>query len=212
MDFPEPLCRPASKGCLRRRTELRTILAVGEDAQLLKTRAEVLRETGANVLCSRGASALTFINEWEFDLIVLCHSVEERHAKQIAETANKEGSKTLTLLLVSEVMRDKQYDGIEFDARTFVDPDCLIRSVDELLNRHERHGAAQMLQDRQIKLLTDRKRPTNYPADIAARRAFLVGAWVPDVDGSDASHSVERRGNKDASTVCRIARKRGNQG
>lgn len=112
-----------------------TILAISEDFQLLKTRAEVLRETGANIVCSTGAAALKFIAEWEFSLIVLCHSVSYRDAVQITEAAHGHGSKTMVLLLVSDAVREQPYDRIGFDAKSTGEPACLIRSATELLNR-----------------------------------------------------------------------------
>ena len=154
-----------------------TILSVGEDFDLLKTRAEVLRRTGANVVCSTGAAALKFIAEWEFDLIVLCHSVQQRDALPITEAAHANGSKTLVLSLVSEtagMSQEQQYAGVNCDAKAFVEPDCLIRSVSELLNRQTRYGPAQIFADRQSKSHPRRKRPESCPADIAARKALLV--------------------------------------
>ena len=72
-----------------------TILTIGEDSLLLKTRAEVLSKSGSNVVCSNSASALKFIEEWEFDLVVLCHSVGRAEAMQITDAAHHQGSKTL---------------------------------------------------------------------------------------------------------------------
>lgn len=151
-----------------------TILSVGEDFDLLKTRAEVLRRTGANVLCSTGATALKFIAEWEFDLIVLCHSVRQRDALPITEAAHAHGSKTLVLSLVSETSQEQRYAGVNCDAKAFVEPDCLIRSVSELLNRQTRYGSAQIFADRQSKSNPRRKRPEGCPADIAARKALIA--------------------------------------
>jgi DNA-binding response OmpR family regulator len=159
---------------LLREVSMVTILSVGEDFDLLKTRAQVLRKTGANVLCSSAASALKFIAEWEFDLIVLCHSVCRRDALPITESAHARGSKTLVLLLVSEAAGEQQDAGIDYDAKTFVEPDCLIRSISELLNRQTRYSPAKMFADGQSKSSPRRKRPESCPSDIAARRALLI--------------------------------------
>lgn len=150
-----------------------TILAVGEDFDLLRTRAEVLRKTGANVLCSSGATALKFIAEWEFDLVVLGHSVRQQDAERISEAAHRQGSKTLVLLLVSDRMREHEYDGINLDARSFVEPNCLIRSAVELLEQQQaRHpqGAGLMTQSNSS---LAKKKPASYPADISVRRALI---------------------------------------
>jgi DNA-binding response OmpR family regulator len=152
-----------------------TILSVGEDFDLLRTRAEVLRKPGANVLCSTGAAALKFIAEWDFDLIILCHSVRRWDAIRITEAAHRRGSKALVSLLVSDPVEEQEFDGISFDAKTFVEPACLIRSTAELLNRQAPHDPVEMPRDGKIKLHLGRKMPTNYPADIAARRALKAG-------------------------------------
>lgn len=150
-----------------------TILAVGEDFDLLKTRADVLRKTGANVLCSSEAAALKFITEWEFDLVVLGHSVRKEVAQRITDAAHRQGSKTLVLLLVSDRVREQQYDGITLDGRSFVESDCLIRSAVDLLGRQGRRSAAEMPSERRSVSPPARKRPASYPADIANRRALI---------------------------------------
>jgi PleD family two-component response regulator len=166
-------------GALRRRSQLLTILAVGEDNGLLKTRAEVLRKTGANVLCSSGTAAFKYITEWEFDLIVLCHSVPQQDAERISEAAHRKGSKTLVLLLVSDRVHEQDYDGIGLDGRSFVEPDCLIRSASELLARQTRRRPVEMPQVRKAPSPSARKvtsplarKKPSCPADIAARRVL----------------------------------------
>ena len=152
-----------------------TILAVGEDFDLLKTRADVLRKTGANVLCCCAASALKFIAEWEFDLVALCHSVRQRDAEQITEAAHDRGSKTLVLLLVSDHVREQEYEGISLDAKSFVEPNCLIRSAAELLSRQGRQRPVEKtLQEKKIIPALVKKRPASYPAEVASRRALIA--------------------------------------
>jgi DNA-binding NtrC family response regulator len=149
-----------------------TILAVGEDFDLLGTRAEVLRKTGANVLCSSGAAALKFIAEWEFDLIVLGHSVRQQDAERISAAAHRHGSKTLVLLLVSDQMREREYDGIDLDAKSFADPDCLIRSAVTLFGQQQvrlRDAAPRT----QTSSSPAKKKPASLPADISVRRALV---------------------------------------
>lgn len=151
-----------------------TILAVGEDFNLMKTRAEVLRKTGSNVLCCTGGAALKFMAEWEFDLIILCHSVQHADAVQITDAAHGPGSKTKVLQLVSHRLWKQQRAGIKVDAITFVEPDCLVRSVTELLNRRIKHLPVEMPRTAQMKLQPVRKRPQSCPADIAARRTLIA--------------------------------------
>jgi CheY-like chemotaxis protein len=149
-----------------------TILAVGEDFDLLGTRAEVLRKTGANVVCSTGAAALKFIAEWEFDLVVLGHSVRQQDAERISAAAHHQGSKTLVLLLVSDPIREREYDNIDLDAKSFVDPDYLLRSAVTLLGRQKvrPYDAAPRTQTISSPA---QKKPASYPADISVRRALI---------------------------------------
>jgi CheY-like chemotaxis protein len=153
---------------------LLTILAVGEDFELLKTRANVLRKTGANVLCASGATALKFLAEWEFDLVVLGHSVRQEDAKRIEKAAHQMGSKTFVLLLVSDMVGEQEYEGINFDGRSLVQPDCLVRSASELLEQQERRRSAEVTPEKQIISPLARKKPSSHPAEIAARKALIT--------------------------------------
>jgi CheY-like chemotaxis protein len=161
-----------------------TILAVGEDSQLLRSRAGVLRRSGANVVCSTGAAALKLIADWEFNLIVLCHSVTTSDAAQITTAAHSTGSKTLVLLLVAEAVREQSYEGIHFDDRSFIEPDCLIRSATELLNRHTKHGPPQKPSAVKVTLPSFTK-PASVPAEIATRKAIVAQFWRKRRNQSD---------------------------
>ena len=61
-----------------------TILLVGKNDLLLKTRAAVLRTTGAATFCSKAASALAVQQLQRCDLIVLCHTVPEADRVSLA--------------------------------------------------------------------------------------------------------------------------------
>lgn len=150
------------------------ILAVGEDFDLLKTRADVLRKTGANVLCSSGAAAVKFITEWEFDLIVLGHSVRQQDVLRITEAAHREGAKTLVLLLVANRLLEQEYDGIKLDGRSVVEPDCLIRSALDLLGRQGSRPPEETPSEKLIFSPFARKKPASHPADIEARRRLIA--------------------------------------
>lgn len=153
-----------------------TILAVGEDYDLLQTRAEVLRQTGANVLCSSGAAALKYLAEWEFDLVVLGHSVQQWDAERISVAAHRQGSKTLVLLAISNLTQEYDYDGIVIDGKSFVDePGCLVRSATQLLKRQQNVRPSGKPLKTPTKLSPQiKKRPASLPSDISARRAQLI--------------------------------------
>lgn len=53
------------------------ILSVGLDASLLETRHKVLRLTGAEVISARPELAFRLIEEQEFGLVLICHTVPE---------------------------------------------------------------------------------------------------------------------------------------
>ena len=151
-----------------------TILAVGEDFDLLKTRAEILSKTGANVLCSSGAAALKFIAEWEFDLVVLGHTIRQQDAKQITDAAHRQGSKTLVMMLVSEETEMQTFEGIPLDGRSFADPACLIRSASQLLERRQSRHPSEPALKMPVNSSLAKKKPASYPADISVRRAQIA--------------------------------------
>jgi DNA-binding NtrC family response regulator len=151
---------------------LLTILAVGEDTGLLKTRAEVLRKTGANVLCCSGAAALKYITEWEFDLIVLGHTVRQQDADKISEAAHRNGAKTLVLLLIGDKVREGEYKSVNIDAKSFAEPGCLVRSATELLARRVERRPLPVPSVKPIASHLLGKKPASQPAEIAARQSL----------------------------------------
>ena len=151
-----------------------TILAVGEDFDLLKTRAEILRRTGANVLCSSGAAAMKFIDEWEFDVIVLGHSVGEQDAIRITEATHWPGSKTLVLLLVAGETQEPAFEGLNVDSRSFVEPACLLRSVAQLLERQQGPRPSEAVFKRPTNSPLFKKKPASLPADITLRQRQIT--------------------------------------
>jgi len=151
---------------------VQTILAVGEDFELLKTRAEVLRETGATVFCSNSRAALKFIDEWEFDLIVLCHSLRESDAAMITEAAHRGGSKTLVLLVISDSLDDRRWAELNSDAESLVEPGCLVGSANKLLKRQVKASVPEVAGTEPANRGRGRKRPQSFPAETAARKAY----------------------------------------
>lgn len=147
---------------------------MGEDFDLLKTRAEILRRTGANVLCSSGAAAMKFIAEWEFDVIVLGHSVSELDAIRITAAAHQPRSKTLVLLLVSGETQGQTFEELNVDGRSFVEPGCLIRSVTQLLERQQSLRLSEAVLKRPTNPPLIKKRPASLPADISLRRRQII--------------------------------------
>jgi hypothetical protein len=116
------------------------ILCIGEDEQLLETRALLLRSTGAEVWCSTSGQILKFVEQKTFgqkvfDLIVLCHTVKKDVAFQITESAhhNLPPSRVLQLEPISAESKDRT--GVAFDAVVVVEPASLLRAATQLLSQ-----------------------------------------------------------------------------
>jgi DNA-binding response OmpR family regulator len=108
------------------------IVLAGQDVRLLETRAEVLKETGAEVVYCIGSQALKVVESERPDLLVLCHSLLNEEAEMIADRVHVCCSKTRVLLVVSQVI-DRPYEGEKFDATSLADPTRLVARANELL-------------------------------------------------------------------------------
>jgi DNA-binding response OmpR family regulator len=113
------------------------ILLAGQDVRLLETRAAVLKKTGADVVYCSGSQVFnTALSEMP-DLVVLCHSLAEIEAETIADKVHTCWPKTRVLLVVSQVIEERQYQDAKFDATSLPQPSGLIKRATELLNgRH----------------------------------------------------------------------------
>lgn len=109
------------------------ILLVGEDVRLLETRAEVLKKTGADVVYCIGSKVFKVIASELPNLIVLCHSLTEQEAEAIADEVHACCPKTRVLLVVSQVVEEKHYQGPKFDGTSRSEPSRLIQRATELL-------------------------------------------------------------------------------
>ena len=65
------------------------ILLVGEDFRLLATRAAVLARTGVNTVCCSPSEMVRDLRGEAFDLVVMCHSLDEAAASMVAGTARQ---------------------------------------------------------------------------------------------------------------------------
>lgn len=73
------------------------ILSVGDDPDLLSTRAELLRLTGAEVVKCRGRDAAKTLETESFDLVVLCHTLSEQEARDVVGVVERRGGITKIL-------------------------------------------------------------------------------------------------------------------
>jgi hypothetical protein len=118
------------------------ILCIGEDAQLLETRALLLRSTGAEVHCSTSdqilQSQLQFSvqssEQRSYDLVVLCHTIEQAKARSITECAHRRVPPLQVLLLKPISTTRRERIGIDVDAVVIVEPASLLNVVTQLLS------------------------------------------------------------------------------
>jgi hypothetical protein len=117
-----------------------SVLCVGGDAELLETRAAVLRDTGSEVQCTLSSLALAVIESRSFDLVVLCHSVRQDEAKQFYEAAHRRLATTQVLRLNRVRGWLAGSDCKSSDREVNTDPATVVRAAAELLGKHELLG------------------------------------------------------------------------
>jgi DNA-binding NarL/FixJ family response regulator len=111
-----------------------TILLIGEDSVLLRTRAAVLRKTGAEIAMCEPHSALAVQAQKECELVLLCHSLSETRRAALAASIRENWPRTKIL----QVSSDRVLIGTEAttlaDAICSWEPERLIGRTVELLN------------------------------------------------------------------------------
>ena len=76
-----------------------TILSVGIDLDLLRTRQMVLELTGASVTSVEPEQALSILRSRQFDVVVLCHGISCQDASAICRLACDRSASTSIVLL-----------------------------------------------------------------------------------------------------------------
>lgn len=112
-----------------------SILCIGEDVELLKSRMDLLRATGSEVQGSRSDESLATLERRQFDLVVVCHSVRAGQAERIYEAAHRNKEATVVLRLMPFWVGDQSNFKSSFDAVANVEPSALFRTADALLHR-----------------------------------------------------------------------------
>jgi hypothetical protein len=110
-----------------------SILCVGEDAYLLSSRAAVLTKLGADLKLTRLSGVARCMVEERFDLIVLCHSVNQADAAAVAKAAHGQSPPTLVLQVARPYGAEDDEAQIRCDAVVDADPAALIRCAKGLL-------------------------------------------------------------------------------
>jgi CheY-like chemotaxis protein len=112
-----------------------TILAVGHDPLLLKTRSQILREAGYTVVSVPSPSrAIACLLEGEFDLIMVCHSIPVQIRERLAELMREQAVRTpIVTIAPSPAQQDAFADATIED-----DPQRLLADLNEILQERER--------------------------------------------------------------------------
>jgi hypothetical protein len=109
------------------------ILLVGEDFRLLATRAAVLARTGANTLCCSPAEMVRDLRGEAFNLVVMCHSLDEASASMVAGTARQWWPGAKVLLIRASF--GQQVGAIECDGVIESAPGEMVREAAALMQK-----------------------------------------------------------------------------
>ncbi len=113
---------------------MRSILAVGSDEGLLRTRVAVLQRTRADVTHANPEIALRILVTTPFDLVVLCHSVSLGDTVRIADAAHR-WVDVYALQLTTGALWSLDYDGVSVDGLCESEPTKLVERVMKLLSK-----------------------------------------------------------------------------
>ena len=126
------------------------ILLTGQDVRLLETRSAVLKKTGAEVIYCDGSQVFNVMGSERPDLVVLCHSLIEEEAEAIADKVHECCPGARVLLVVSQVISEKNYADAKFDGTSLPEPARLIKRATELLEELPSHYVKEISHDRQL--------------------------------------------------------------
>jgi len=107
------------------------ILIVGDDAALLQTRADLLREWQVSTSTSR--QAFQAIHAAAYDLVIICQTVSDTAAGQVIDRARKMNAYVLALV-ISQIGQERNLTAELFEVQ-LRDPDRLRRVVTHLLQQ-----------------------------------------------------------------------------
>ena len=123
---------------------MHTILLVGADEILLRTRAAILSTTGSEVICSDAASALTIQADQKCELVVLCHSLAPEVCSSLTESIRKCCPTTRILLVVSNREWGFAEAKAVVDGTSSPESELLIVQTAEMLRRVRRLDAGDI--------------------------------------------------------------------
>ena len=110
------------------------ILLAGNDSRLLSTRAAVLLRTGAAVVYGNPMETLAILDSNEtFDLVVLCHTLEDSDVVAIVDKAHQRITGVKILMVTSALDGYEMYANSKIDATSIPEPGHLVALAKELL-------------------------------------------------------------------------------
>jgi DNA-binding response OmpR family regulator len=110
------------------------ILLAGSDSRLLSTRAAVLSKTGAAVVYGNPMEVLEILDGHEtFDLVVLCHTLEDSDVVAIVDKAHRKIAGVKILMVTSELEGHRMLVNSKVDATTMPEPAHLVALAKEML-------------------------------------------------------------------------------
>jgi DNA-binding response OmpR family regulator len=110
------------------------ILLAGSDSRLLSTRAAVLSKTGAAVVYGNPMEVLEILDGNEtFDLVVLCHTLEDSDVVAIVDKAHRKIAGVKILMVTSELEGHRMHVNGKVDATTMPEPAHLVALAKEML-------------------------------------------------------------------------------
>lgn len=112
---------------------MHTMLMVGEDEPLQRTRAAVLAKACGLVTICGPDEVRGLMEKDPVDLVVLCHTVSSQKATSLSEEIHRRWCDTRVLLIVSALAYKTAADEQGFDAVVSSDPTLLVMRATEIL-------------------------------------------------------------------------------
>ncbi|HMF54162.1 MAG TPA: hypothetical protein VK593_07420 [Edaphobacter sp.] len=113
------------------------ILLIGQDTGLLATRAAVLGKTGASVTCCAARAAGSLLQDHDFDIVVLCHTLADAEITEFTAYLHRRWpeAKILKVIVINSFEPEPQGSDISSSA----DPGQLFKRTQQLLESLPEH-------------------------------------------------------------------------
>jgi CheY-like chemotaxis protein len=112
---------------------MRRILLAGNDSRLQETRAAVLLRTGAATIHRNAQGTLEILDRETFDLVVLCHSLQEADVTVIVDKIHRTIPDAKILMVISSLDQYETHPDRKVDATSVPDPGHLVAQAKKLL-------------------------------------------------------------------------------